>query len=539
MTTASVVVAGVVVGGVGGGRRASGGRGSSEEGRGSNGRPVAFRQLIEEKLCASLGERREQDLQRQEGLEVVEFVVEAADEGEDERPILDRFTDVGEVVGEDLESPAVVADGEVTLLQMMELGGEVDGAPLAVAEELQLEVAPDGACRRRGKEHLLHKSRGDGAVEPAEDDAVHLCPVGVIGARYVGEDMIGEGVFSKRDEEKASPAGVVFGVEVEGDGDERLHVEDGDGFAVEVGNGFGVKRRRWRGGVLRGGGRRRGDAETGEKRQDLGGKLRRGSRSGSRWRRDGGRRRRGRRRNRWRHRGGVVGRRPRITGARAARATVAARSVASPATAVQMVNTCASGSGNNNNDENPTLAQVLAQQTQLMNIMMQQMQNQLNQGNDNPPTPQNNTTNPVEVGDWLYTIEKRLELLQCTDQEKVVFASHQLHRPASEWWDHFRMNRAEGQPITWEEFTEGFKKTHIPTGVVALKKREFRTLKQKDRTVTEYLHEFNRLARYVPEDVRTDKERQEKFLEGLKDELSITLISHDYADFQELVDKAI
>nr|AAR89000.1 putative gag protein [Oryza sativa Japonica Group]ABF96825.1 retrotransposon protein, putative, unclassified [Oryza sativa Japonica Group] len=108
-----------------------------------------------------------------------------------------------------------------------------------------------------------------------------------------------------------------------------------------------------------------------------------------------------------------------------------------------------------------------------------------------------------------------------------------------EWWDHFRMNRAERQPITWEEFIEGFKKTHIPAGVVALKKREFRALKQKDRTVTEYLHEFNRLARYALEDVRTDEERQEKFLEGLKDELSVMLISHDYVDFQQLVDKAI
>nr|ABA97915.1 retrotransposon protein, putative, unclassified [Oryza sativa Japonica Group] len=57
--------------------------------------------------------------------------------------------------------------------------------------------------------------------------------------------------------------------------------------------------------------------------------------------------------------------------------------------------------------------------------------------------------------------------------------------------------------------------------------------------MAEYLHEFNRLARYAPEDVRTDEERQEKFFEGLKDELSVTLISHDYVDFQQPVDKAI
>nr|CAE02081.2 OSJNBa0074B10.9 [Oryza sativa Japonica Group] len=149
------------------------------------------------------------------------------------------------------------------------------------------------------------------------------------------------------------------------------------------------------------------------------------------------------------------------------------------------------------------------------------------------------TTNPVEAGDWLHAVEKKLDLIQCTEQEKVSFASHQLHGPAAEWWDHFRQGRVEGEPITWQEFTAAFKKTHIPAGVVALKKREFRALNQGSRSVTEYLHDFNRLARYAPEDVRTDEERQEKFLEGLNDELSYALMSTDFRDFQQLVDKAI
>nr|AAV31274.1 putative polyprotein [Oryza sativa Japonica Group]AAV31378.1 putative polyprotein [Oryza sativa Japonica Group] len=222
-----------------------------------------------------------------------------------------------------------------------------------------------------------------------------------------------------------------------------------------------------------------------------------------------------------------------------------------------MVNTRSNGNGpnnpnNNNNGENPTLAQVLAQQTQLMNMMMQQLQNQQNQGNNHAP-PQNklaeflrvrppvfsSTTNPVEAGDWLHAIEKKLDLLQCTDQEKVSFASHQLHGPASEWWDHFRLNRTTAEPITWLEFTAAFRKTHIPSGVVSLKKKEFRSLTQGSRSVTEYLHEFNRLARYAPEDVRNDEERQEKFLEGLNDELSYPLMTGDYSDFQKLMDKAI
>nr|ABA98110.1 retrotransposon protein, putative, Ty3-gypsy subclass [Oryza sativa Japonica Group] len=223
-----------------------------------------------------------------------------------------------------------------------------------------------------------------------------------------------------------------------------------------------------------------------------------------------------------------------------------------------MVNTrtgSGSGSGAANNGGDPMLAQILAQQTQLINLLVQQAQNQqANNQNQNPPPPPQNkladflrvrpptfssTTNPVEAGDWLHAVEKKLDLIQCTEQEKVSFASHQLHGPAAEWWDHFRQGRAEGEPITWQEFTAAFKKTHIPTGVVALKKREFRALNQGSRSVTEYLHDFNRLARYAPEDVRTDEERQEKFLEGLNDELSYALMSTDFRDFQQLVDKAI
>nr|AAV32158.1 putative polyprotein [Oryza sativa Japonica Group] len=212
-----------------------------------------------------------------------------------------------------------------------------------------------------------------------------------------------------------------------------------------------------------------------------------------------------------------------------------------------MVNTrtgSGSGSGSGHNEGGPTLAQVLAQQTQLINLLNQQANN-----NNQPPPPQNkladflrvrpptfsSTTNPVEAGDWLHAVEKKLDLIQCTEQEKVSFASHQLHGPAAEWWDHFRQNRAAGEPITWWEFTAAFKKTHIPSGVVALKKREFRALNQGSRSVTEYLHDFNRLD----QDVHTDEERQEKFLEGLNDELSYALMATDYRDFQQLVDKAI
>jgi hypothetical protein len=41
----------------------------------------------------------------------------------------------------------------------------------------------------------------------------------------------------------------------------------------------------------------------------------------------------------------------------------------------------------------------------------------------------------MDADDWLRTIEKKLQVMQCSNQERVLFASHQLEGSASEWWD--------------------------------------------------------------------------------------------------------
>jgi hypothetical protein len=42
-----------------------------------------------------------------------------------------------------------------------------------------------------------------------------------------------------------------------------------------------------------------------------------------------------------------------------------------------------------------------------------------------------------------------------------------------------------------------------PQGIVQLKEDEFRELTQGGRSVSEYVHKFTKLARYVPDDVST------------------------------------
>ena len=55
----------------------------------------------------------------------------------------------------------------------------------------------------------------------------------------------------------------------------------------------------------------------------------------------------------------------------------------------------------------------------------------------------------------------------------------------------------------------------------------------------QYVDEFSKLAHYAPDDVAIDAAKQEKFMEGLSDEMSMHLMVATFNNYQELVDKAL
>ena len=72
-----------------------------------------------------------------------------------------------------------------------------------------------------------------------------------------------------------------------------------------------------------------------------------------------------------------------------------------------------------------------------------------------------------------------------------------------------------------------------------MKKREFRNLRQGNHTVAQYVDEFSKLSRYAPDDAATDAAKQEKFMEGLNDEMSMKLMVETFNNYQELVDVGV
>ena len=58
-------------------------------------------------------------------------------------------------------------------------------------------------------------------------------------------------------------------------------------------------------------------------------------------------------------------------------------------------------------------------------------------------------------------------------------------------------------------------------------------------SIAEYHDKFIQLSQYAPTKVEDDEKRQELFMEGLNDGLQYQMLSHTFASFQQLVDKAL
>jgi hypothetical protein len=130
-----------------------------------------------------------------------------------------------------------------------------------------------------------------------------------------------------------------------------------------------------------------------------------------------------------------------------------------------------------------------------------------------PPTFAS-SPDPLHADDWLKSIEKMLNIAQCSDREKVLYASNRLTGPTADWWDSYVAAHDAADTITWAEFTTQFRNYHIPVGLMKSKKKEFLSLKQGNMSVSEYRDKFIQLSRYAPDEVADDERKQEHFIEG-------------------------
>jgi hypothetical protein len=70
-----------------------------------------------------------------------------------------------------------------------------------------------------------------------------------------------------------------------------------------------------------------------------------------------------------------------------------------------------------------------------------------------PPTFAS-SPDPLQADDWLKSVEKMLNIAQCSNREKVLYASSRLITgPPADWWDSYTVAHDAADTITWAEFT--------------------------------------------------------------------------------------
>jgi hypothetical protein len=114
----------------------------------------------------------------------------------------------------------------------------------------------------------------------------------------------------------------------------------------------------------------------------------------------------------------------------------------------------------------------------------------------------------MDANDWLKSVEKKLQVVQCNNREKVLLASHQLSGLAADWWDAYVEAHVEPESINWPEFRAAFCAHHVPQGFIKLKKKEFQDLKEGSMSVNEYVTKFTQLSHYAPQEVDTNEKKQ-------------------------------
>jgi hypothetical protein len=78
--------------------------------------------------------------------------------------------------------------------------------------------------------------------------------------------------------------------------------------------------------------------------------------------------------------------------------------------------------------------------------------------------------------------------------------------------------------VPWGEFRTAFRDHHLSAGTMRRKLVEFLELQQGNRSVYEYIQEFNNLAQYGIHHVDTDVKKAELFCKGLTIQLQDRLI---------------
>ncbi|CAA0832652.1 Uncharacterized mitochondrial protein AtMg00860, partial [Striga hermonthica] len=146
---------------------------------------------------------------------------------------------------------------------------------------------------------------------------------------------------------------------------------------------------------------------------------------------------------------------------------------------------------------------------------------------------------PEAVAKWIRQLEQNFDLLQCSDEQKVICGRYMLKGSSALWWSgYWRLRHVEFNVLTWDRMKEVIMEKYYPQGYRMRMERAFWDQTQGTGTVEEYEREFTRMSAFAPHMVDTDLKKAHKFRDGLNQTLRMHVASQRDLFFDETVIRA-
>ncbi|XP_010495182.1 PREDICTED: uncharacterized protein LOC104772244 [Camelina sativa] len=146
-------------------------------------------------------------------------------------------------------------------------------------------------------------------------------------------------------------------------------------------------------------------------------------------------------------------------------------------------------------------------------------------------------SNTFEADNWLRTMERNFEAIQCQEDYKKDVAVHYLKDDASDWW--IGVKRHYGRDPTWDEFRNEFEGKYFPPEARDRLENEFINLKQGEKSVRELEAIFTRLRKYVYRGRDNEAAMTRHFLHALRPDIQSRPMSVTYQRVDKLAERAV
>ncbi|KAL3512197.1 hypothetical protein ACH5RR_024914 [Cinchona calisaya] len=192
--------------------------------------------------------------------------------------------------------------------------------------------------------------------------------------------------------------------------------------------------------------------------------------------------------------------------------------------------------------------QVMDAKIQAVQQQLQEVKTKVEQGQENemskflelaPPLFEG-ILEPLAAYDWLKEMDRAFDILGCTDENKVTYATFQLRGSALYWWQMINTGiQQNSDAYTWNKFKEVFCEKYFPAEVKTEIKKEFSELRQENMSVAQFDAEFTKLVRvFLPQWV-VDKNLAEQFWMKLRPEIQTEVDITELTSYASVLNRAL